>query len=55
MGKEKTITITFRIREGVYKEVKKRAEKDGLSANSALHQRVVRDLENDKRRELNAQ
>ena len=46
------IKFTFRIRENVHAEVKERAEKEGLSLNSALHQIVVRELENTKRREL---
>lgn len=46
------IKFTFRMRENVHKEVKKRAEKEGLSLNSALHQIVVRELEKSKRREL---
>lgn len=40
------------MRENVHEEVKKRAEKEGLSLNSALHQIVVRELEKSKRREL---
>lgn len=46
------IKFTFRMRENVHEEVKKRAEKEGLSLNSALHQIVVRELEKSKRREL---
>jgi len=46
------IKFTFRMHEDVHAEVKKRAEKEGLSLNSALHQIVVRELENIKRREL---
>lgn len=40
------------MRENVHAEVKERAEKEGLSLNSALHQIVVRELENTRRREL---
>lgn len=52
MQKNTYIKFTFRMRESVHAEVKERAEKEGLSLNSALHQIVVRELENTKRREL---
>ncbi|WP_082259662.1 toxin-antitoxin system HicB family antitoxin [Gilliamella sp. Nev5-1] len=54
MQKNKFIKFTFRMREDVHSEVKARAKKEGISLNSALHQMVVRDLENNKRRETNA-
>lgn len=53
MQKEKFIKFTFRIREDVHSEAKARAEKEGISLNSVLHQMVVRELENNKRREAN--
>jgi len=52
MQKNTYIKFTFRMHENVHAEVKERAEKEGLSLNSALHQIVVRELENTKRREL---
>lgn len=55
MQKDKFIKFTFRIREDVHSEAKARAEKEGISLNSALHQIIVRDLENNKRREANVQ
>lgn len=54
MQKDKFIKFTFRIREDVHSEAKARAEKEGISLNSALHQIIVRDLENNKRRVANA-
>lgn len=52
MQNNKYIKFTFRMRENVHDEVKRRAENEGLSLNSALHQIVVRELEKSKRREL---
>lgn len=52
MQNNKYIKFTFRMRENVHDEVKRRAENEGLSLNSALHQIVVRELKKNKRREL---
>lgn len=48
MTKEEIVRVTFRMRKSIYHEVKMKADKDKLSFNAALHQRIVRDLEREK-------